>query len=175
MPDCLCELGELSNFFDCVYKLGVILPSKQSVCGDWDHGCEHLNMAALQGRAYSSNPSVPRTGHGLLVVWGILGIQPQHGASYPIAHAPRTVTHHCCLPLMQGSVPCDRESAAGEVGAPEAAGFPQVGQHWVRSESMSQTPQVGGPIWLFPVYMLDKHSYWDSTLISLSLTYCSNG
>lgn len=32
-----------------------------------------------------------------------------------------------CLPSPQGSIPSDRESTAGKVGSPEAAGFPKVG------------------------------------------------
>lgn len=31
--DCSCEPGEGRNLFDCVYKMGIILPSKESVYG----------------------------------------------------------------------------------------------------------------------------------------------
>lgn len=40
---------------------------------------------------------------------------------------PTASTHLAVSPPPQGSVPSDRESAAGEVRPPEAAGFPKVG------------------------------------------------
>lgn len=95
------------------------------------------------------NPSVPSTGHFLQVpVWAVLGIQPQHDASCPGSSPPqKSLSSLLCLLPPQGSVPRDRESAAGEVGAPEAAGFPEVGQQCIFSEGAYQTPQVRGSVW----------------------------